>query len=139
TSSNFPVSGALQPTLGGQQDGFAAKLNSSGSAIVYSTYLGGAADDRGSSIAVDSSGAAYIAGNTSSTNFPTASPLQASNQGATDAFVTKLNASGAALIYSTYLGGSGIENIEVGGSIAVDSSGSAYITGATASANFPVF
>jgi hypothetical protein len=138
-SSNFPLSGPFQAALGGQQDGFVAKLNSTGSALVYSTYLGGSADDRGSSIAVDSAGSAYIAGNTGSTNFPTASPLQAANQGATDAFVTKLSVSGASLIYSTYLGGSGVENIELGGSIAVDSAGSAYITGATSSTNFPVF
>ena len=139
TSSNFPVVGAYQGTLGGQQDGFVTKLNAAGSGIVYSTYLGGALDDRGSSIAVDSSGAAYITGNTSSTNFPTYLALQPANSGATDAFVTKLNPSGFTLAYSTYLGGSGTENIEVGRSIAVDSSGSAYITGGTSSANFPVF
>jgi len=139
TSSNFPVLGAYQGTLGGQQDGFVTKLNAAGSGIVYSTYLGGALDDRGSSIAVDSSGAAYITGNTSSTNFPTYLALQPANSGATDAFVTKLNPSGFTLAYSTYLGGSGTENIEVGRSIAVDSSGSAYITGGTSSANFPVF
>jgi hypothetical protein len=138
TSSNFPLSSPFQATLGGQQDGFVTKLNSTGSALLYSTYLGGAADDRGSSIALDSGGAAYIAGNTSSTNFPTASPLQAANNSATDAFVTKLSAAGA-LVYSTYLGGSGTENIEVGRSIAVDSAGSAYIAGTTTSTNFPLF
>ena len=138
TSTNFPVLGAFQAALAGQQDGFVTKLNAAGSAIVYSTYLGGALDDRGSSIAVDSAGAAYIAGNTNSTNFPTVSALQTSNSGSTDAFVAKLSASGASLVYSTYLGGSGTENIEVGRSIAVDSSLSAYVTGATSSTNFPV-
>jgi hypothetical protein len=139
TSSNFPVLGAFQAALGGQQDGFVTKLNKTGSAIVYSTYLGGALDDRGSSIAVDTSGAAYVAGNTISTNFPTAAALQAVNSGATDAFVTKLSANGHSLVFSTYLGGSETENIEVGRSIVVDSMGCAYITGTTSSTDFPVF
>ena len=139
TSIDFPILGAFQSTPGGGMDAFVTKLNAAGSAIVYSTYLGGSADDRGSSIAVDSSGNAYVAGNTSSTNFPTLSALQAANGGGGDAFITKLSASGASLIYSTYLGGSGVENVELGRSIAVDSTGSAYITGMTASANFPTF
>jgi len=139
TSANFPVAGAFQATLGGGQDGFVTKLNAAGSGIIYSTYLGGSLDDRGSSIALDSSGAAYVAGNTSSTNFPIASALQSSNGGASDAFVTKLSAAGNSLMYSTYLGGSGAENVELGRSIAVDSANSAYITGMTASANFPTF
>jgi len=139
TSANFPLSGPVQATLGGGQDGFVTKLIAAGNGIAYSTYLGGSLDDRGSSIAVDSSGAAYVAGNTSSFNFPMVSPLQPSIGGATDAFVTKLNAAGNSLVYSTYLGGSGVENIELGKSIAVDSSNNAYITGMTASANFPTF
>jgi len=139
TSANFLVADAFQATLGGGQDGFVTKLNAAGNGVVYSTYLGGSLDDRGSSIAIDSSGAAYVAGNTSSTDFPTASAMQPSYGGATDAFVTKLSAAGNALIYSTYLGGSGIENIELGRSIAVDSANNAYITGMTASVNFPTF
>src|SRR5207245_2912332 len=119
-------------------DAFVTKLSVSGAALVYSTYLGGSLDDRGSSIAVDSSGAAYIAGNTNSTNFPTHTPVQAANSGAQDAFVAKLNASGSALLYSTYLGGTGTETIELGRSIAVDSGGSAYVTGSTSSTNFPL-
>ena len=139
TSTNFLVAAPFQATLGGGVDGFVTKLNAAGNGVIYSTYLGGSLDDRGSSIAVDSSGSAYVAGNTSSTNFPIASALQPSNGGATDAFVTKLNATGNALIYSTYLGGSGAENIELGRSIAVDSANNAYITGMTASVNFPTF
>jgi hypothetical protein len=139
TSNNFPVANAFQALPGGGQDGFVTKLNAAGSAIVYSTYLGGSLDDRGSSIAVDSSGAAYVTGNTSSTNFPTVSALQAANGGAPDAFVTKLSASGSSAIYSTYLGGSGVENMELGRSIAVDSSNNAYVTGTTFSSNFPTF
>ncbi len=137
TSVNFPVVGALQATYAGAQDGFVTKLNPAGSAIVYSTYLGGSLSDQGSSIAVDSTGAAYIAGYTMSTNFPVVSPAQAANAGAPDAFVSKLSPSGSTLVYSTYLGGTGMEYVETGRSIAVDSSGSAYITGTTASANFP--
>jgi Beta-propeller repeat len=139
SSANFLVAAAFQATLGGGQDGFVTKLNAAGNGVIYSTYLGGSLDDRGSSIAVDSSGFAYVAGNTSSFNFPIASALQSSNGGATDAFVTKLSATGSALIYSTYLGGSGVENVELGRSIAVDSANNAYITGMTASVNFPTF
>jgi hypothetical protein len=74
--------------------------------LIYSTYLGGDSDDIGSSVAVDSAGSAYVTGYTSSTNFPTANPLQSFNGGGTDAFVAKLNAAGSALVYTTYLGGS---------------------------------
>ena len=83
------------------------KINAAGSALVYSTYLGGSGNDYGNGIAVDGSGNAYVTGSTESTNFPTANPLQASNGGSSDAFVTKINAAGSALVYSTYLGGSG--------------------------------
>jgi hypothetical protein len=140
TSANFPVANPVQAALAGGQDAFVTKLSATGSTIVYSTYLGGLLDDRGSSITVDSSGSAYVAGNTNSTNFPVAgNPVQASYGGATDAFVAKLNVTGNPLVYSTYLGGSGQENVEVGRSIAVDSSGSAYVTGMTSSTNFPTF
>jgi hypothetical protein len=102
--------------------------------LAYSTYLGGSDTDGGGGIAVDTSGNAYATGATYSTNFPTANPLQAANQGLGDAFVAKLNAAGSALVYSTYLGGSGDES---GQGIAVDPSGNAYITGQTTSTNFP--
>src|SRR5206468_4241497 len=102
--------------------------------LSYSTYLGGNGRDGGFDIAVDAAGNAYVAGFTSSPNFPTASPFQANGDGFGDAFVTKLNAAGSALLYSTYLGGSG----EDGGlGIAVDAAGNAYVTGFTGSANFP--
>jgi hypothetical protein len=139
TSTNFPVVGAIHSTSAGGMDAFVTKLSPSGGVIDYSTYLGGAAGDQGSSIAVDSTGAAYIAGTTSSTNFPTVSAFQAANGGAQDGFVAKLNPAGSALVYSTYLGGSGVENVELGRSIAVDSSGCAYVVGTTSSANFPTF
>jgi len=139
TSSNFPTASPLQPANGGgDNDAFVAKLNPGGSALVYSTYLGGSGEDGGQGIAVDSSGNAYVAGWTRSTNFPTASPLQPAWGGgdwsAFDAFVAKLNAAGSALVYSTYLGGTGSD---YGFAISVDSSGNAYVAGATPSTNFP--
>ena len=136
-SSNFPITaGALQPQSGGDADIFISKLNSSGSALIYSTYLGGNSDiDDGLAIAVDSSGNAYVSGETASDNFPTtAGALQTTFGGLVDAFVSKLNSCGSALIYSTYLGGGGFD---LGGGIAVDSSGNAYVTGSTQSSDFP--
>ena len=134
SSTNFPVMNPLQPTLGGSYDAFVAKLNASGSALVYSTYLGGSGVENGNAIAVDSLGNAYVAGETNSTNFPTMDPLQPTLGGFYNAFVAKLNASGSALVYSTYFGGSGYDSAN---RIAVDSSGNAYIAGFTTSTNFP--
>jgi len=136
-STNFPTASPLQAFYGGgNHDAFVAKLNPAGSALVYSTYLGGSGDDAGFGIGVDSTGNAYVTGWTSSTNFPTASPLQAAYGGGSyDAFVVKLNAAGSALVYSTYLGGSGDDRSY---GIAVDSGGSAYVTGYTSSTNFPL-
>ncbi|MFZ3094438.1 MAG: SBBP repeat-containing protein, partial [Methanothrix sp.] len=98
------------------------------------TYLGGSSDDSGLSLAIDSSGNAYVAGYTASTNFPTKNPLQASKAGSSDVFVAKINSAGPELSYSTYLGGSGFDYAK---GIAVDGSGNAYVTGYTASTNFP--
>ena len=110
------------------------KINASGSALVYSTYLGGSGIDVGQGIAVDSSGNAYVIGGTNSTDFPTTNPLQPRyGGGEDDAFVTKINPTGSALVYSTYLGGSGIDE-SLG--IAVDSSGNAYVTGQPAQTTF---
>jgi hypothetical protein len=134
TSTDFPTANALQPANGGGADAFVAKLNAAGTALAYSTYLGGSADDSGDGIAVDSQGNAYVTGATTSTNFPTANPLQPAYGGNSDAFVAKLNAMGSALVYATYLGGSGDD---VGQGIAVDSQGNAYVTGYTGSTNFP--
>jgi hypothetical protein len=143
-SSSFPTANALQPTLKGLiQNAFVTKINANGSAFVYSTYLGGRnisddtpkdPGDQGNGIAVDSSGNAYVAGQTSSADFATANPLQSSLVGPTDAFLTKINASGSALVYSTFLGGSGDDRAD---SVAVDGVGNAYIAGTTFSTNFP--
>jgi hypothetical protein len=141
SSTNFPTANAFQnvhgfPCCGGTPpDAFVTKLNAAGSALVYSTYLGGSNTESGNSIALDSEGSAYVVGETSSTNFPTANALQATNVGGMgDAFVTKFNPAGSALVYSTYLGGS---NVEKSFDIAVDSAGNAYVVGDTASDDFP--
>ena len=135
-STDFPVVNPIQGSFAGYYDAFVSKLNSSGTALVYSTYLGGSNYyDSGQGIAVDTSGNAYVTGGTDSTNFPLVNPIQGSLAGSGDAFVTKLNTSGTALVYSTYLGGSGGE---IGSGIAVDSSGNVYVTGTTSSTNFPL-
>lgn len=158
-SADFPTTaGAFQTTFGGGScgaapqeakpcaDAFVAKLNPTGSALAYSTYLGGGSYDAGQGIAVDGAGNAYVTGFTTSSNFPAANALQpgcdncgfpgeAGAQGlSSDAFVTKLNPAGSALVYSTYLGGSGADT---GTGIAVDPPGNAYVTGYTASKDFP--
>jgi K319-like protein/beta-propeller repeat-containing protein/HYR domain-containing protein len=142
-SSNFPT---LNPIPGGgtfgggSQDGVVTKLNAAGNALIYSTYLGGNIFDAAQDIALDGSGNVYIAGWTSSTNFPTVNPIPGGGTfgGGSDGFVSKLNPSGNALIYSTYLGGSGgASGEEQSRSIAVDSSDNAYVAGFTNSTNFP--
>src|SRR5262245_16595924 len=140
--SGYPTTdGAFQRTPGGGtcetvpcRDAFVTKLDPAGT-VVYSTLLGGGADDAGNSITVDSGGNAAVTGFTRSRNFPiTAGAFQATLLGTTDAFVTKLNAAGSALLYSTYLGGTGVD---IGNGIALDGAGTAHITGTTSSANFP--
>ncbi len=136
-SLDFPITGgAYQPTLTGSVDVFITKFNPTGSALIYSTYLGGSSVDHASAIALDSSGNAYITGDTNSADFPTTPGAFQTifGFGAKDAFVTKLNATGSALVYSTFLGGN---DLDFGYGIAVDSSGNAYITGQTSSNNFP--
>lgn len=142
-SNDFPTTdSAYQPNYGGGYefpkdfgDAFVAKFNSSGTDLIYSTYLGGNSHDEAHDIAIDASGNAYVTGFTRSSNFPTASPFQATLNGTGDAFVTKLNANGSAPVYSTYLGGSSSDS---GDGIAVDASGNVYVTGMTGSFNFPL-
>ncbi|MFC1476226.1 SBBP repeat-containing protein [Candidatus Zixiibacteriota bacterium] len=138
TSSDFPTENPYQVDFGGgYDDAFVTKLDNSGNALVYSTYLGGSSKDRGNGISVDGAGNAYITGGTSSSDFPTEGEYQ-TNQGDDDGFVTKLNSTGNDLVYSTYLGGSSDEWYGDGcGDIAVDGSGNAYITGTTASSDYP--
>lgn len=133
----FPITpGTAQPVLGGGGvDAFVTKLNAAGSALVYSTYLGGSGGEDGLAIAVDASGNAYVTGLTTPGNFPTtAGAFQTTYAGGLDAFVTKLNATGSAFTSSTYFGGTDEER---GYGIAVDAFGSAYVTGITRSADFP--
>jgi Beta-propeller repeat/Secretion system C-terminal sorting domain len=135
SSSDYPATSGAYKTNGcGNSDAFVTKLNSTGSSIVYSTFIGGSQDDGGNSIAIDASGNAYITGSTSSSNYPILGAYQTTfGGGYSDAFVTKLNSTGSALVYSTFIGGSGDDG---GNSIAIDASGNAYITGSTSSTNF---
>ena len=161
-STDFPVTqGALLTTRPSYQTGFVTKLNPSGNALVYSTYLGGTngmSGDSAVAVAVDGSGNAYLVGAASSTNFPvTTGAYQTVNNiydsngygnlGGTNAFVAKLNPTGSALVYSTYLGGSGMtwgngDATEMYGDsasgIAIDGPGDAYIVGGAYSTNFPI-
>jgi PKD repeat protein len=134
TSTAFPTHAPVQSAFAGTTDAFVTEFNSSGSALVYSTYLGGSGDDEANSIAVDSSGSAYVTGFTASTDFPTASPIQSSNAGGNDVFVTKYKPLGTALVYSTYLGGAATDSAN---GIALDSSNNAYVVGSTLSTAFP--
>jgi len=147
TSTDFPTTAGVSQTVsGGSDDAFVSELNASGTALVYSTYLGGNGSDSGNALAVDSGGNAYLTGVTQSSNFPTtANALQPTDptngcggfgtSPCIDAFVAALNSSGG-LLYGTYLGGSGTANTW-GYAIALDAANNAYITGQTDAANFP--
>jgi len=141
-SNNFPTASPYQGVKAGPYGiatAFVSKFDPDGTTLVYSTYLGGSGMDSGAGIAVDSSGDAYVAGTTSSTDFPiTETPAinayQGSLNGTSNAFVTELNPTGSGLIYSTYLGGSGTDS---GAGIAVDANDNIYVTGQTTSSDFP--
>jgi len=137
TSANFPTAGGpYQAALKAGADAFVAKIAPNTGGIVYSTFLGGSGDEEGNGIAVDASGAAYVTGDTSSTNFPLMGPYQSTyGGGATDAFITRLAGSGQSLLYSTYLGGSGAD---AGFAIVTDPAGNSYVTGSTTSTDYPV-
>jgi hypothetical protein len=142
TSTDFPITVSAYDTTynggGAYGDVFVTKINSSGTNLIYSTYLGGSNDERAFSIAVDNAGNAYVAGRTISSDFPvTSTSFDTSFNLGRDAFLTKLNSSGSALLYSTYLGGSSDENDNTG-DIAIDNTGNAYLTGYTSSADFPI-
>ena len=139
-STDFPVTaGALDTTHNGTFDAFVTRVNSTGTAFSYSSFLGGSGREQGEGITVDAAGNIYLTGWTASPDFPTMYPLQATLAGAQDAFVTVLDATGSTLEASTYLGGSGTEMTEkesVG--IALDSIGNVYVAGTTESSDFPV-
>ncbi len=136
-SPDFPIpvgTTPFQATLAGSSDAFVTKVNFSGTALLYSTYLGGSEADTGQGIQVDSTGNAYVAGYTFSTNFPTMNPIQNANAGNADIFVSELNPTGSALVFSTYYGGN--EQDRAFG-IALDSSANIYVAGNTLSSDFP--
>lgn len=136
-SSNFPTTpGAFDRIFNENSDVFVTKLNSSGSGLIYSTFIGGINNDEAERIAVDTSGCVYVIGRTESFNFPTTPGVLDTNlDGTSDAFVTKVSPTGDSLIYSSFLGGSGVE---WGYGIAVDLNGNALVTGGTSSTNFPI-
>jgi hypothetical protein len=133
-STTFPATElAFDKVANGGTDVFVTKLDATGSTLIYSTYLGGSANDTGNGIAVDAFGSAYVTGHTFSFNFPLAGAFDTTRV-VQEAFVTKLAPTGSTLVYSTYLGGTGAD---AGHDIAVDSELSAYITGQTFSDDFP--
>jgi hypothetical protein len=134
-SSDFPTHNAVQPANAGDDDVFVSKLSADGKTLIYSTYLGGSEEDENWGIALDGGRNAYISGTTESPDFPTRNALQPQYGGDGDAFLTKLNATGTALVYATYLGG---DKADAGLGVAVDGTGSAILGGTTASATFPL-
>jgi len=136
TSHDFPTTpGAFSRTSGGSNDAFVTKLNATGSALVYSTYLGGLDNELGARIRLDAQNNAYVMGSTRSADFPTtAGAFDTTHNGAFDVFVTKLNSTGSGLIYSTFIGGS---NFDSGQGLAIDAAGNAYVSGGTLSLDFP--
>ena len=129
-SSDFPTQGAYQSSLKGATNAFVLELSSTGSTLMYSTFLGGTGNDVANGLALDSGGNAYVVGSTTSTDFPTQNPLPSETG---DGFVTKLNSSGNTLVYSTYLGGG---TGDFAGAVAVDGTGNAYVTGGTKNPGF---
>ncbi|MFX0065050.1 MAG: SBBP repeat-containing protein [Candidatus Hermodarchaeota archaeon] len=134
--SNFPLKNPYQDTHGGgSYDAFVTKLNATGNGLIFSTYLGGNSGDEGNAIVVDNDGNSFITGYTKSDNFPTYKAYNSTFGLAQDVFITKLNATGNGLVFSTYLGG---KYDDIGHAIAVDDAGNTYITGETTSSNFPL-
>jgi hypothetical protein len=134
-ATDFPTTSAAQSAYKGSGDAFVAKLNTTGTAFLYSTYLGGSNSDQASAVAIDASGEAWVTGNTSSSDFPTLNAAQSSLAGTSDAFITRLQSTGA-LEFSTYLGDAG--GTTQGTGIAVNSTATfGYVTGYTSGGTFP--
>ena len=133
-SLDFPTENPYQAGSGGSWDAFVSALSSTGSALFYSTYLGGSGYDRGYGISLGTDRKAYVTGYTSSLDFPTENPYQAGSGGNRDIFVSALSSTGSALFYSTYQGGSGEDE---GYGISLGTDGRAYVTGYTSSSDFP--
>ncbi len=139
SSVNFPLLNAFDSSAPGGQEPFVAKLNSLGTALLYSTFLGGGSNDRGDSIALDVAGNAYVSGSATSDDFPVRNAFQVQRAGAADAFVAKIGTAPSSqtpvLLWSTYLGGEVDELSPV--RLAVSAAGNVAISGTTASAQFP--
>jgi hypothetical protein len=133
-SLDFPAGNGLQEDSGGSADAFVVKLDPSGSSLVYATFLGGSDNDLGRGLVLDPAGNAYVSGDTHSLDFPVRNAFQSRLGGVSDGFVAKLNPTGTALLYSTYLGGSGFDSAM---GIAVDTAGNTVLMGQTVSADFP--
>ncbi|MBL4817642.1 MAG: SBBP repeat-containing protein, partial [Deltaproteobacteria bacterium] len=147
-SSDFPTVSALDSTLGGTQDAFITKLNGDFTALTYSTYIGGSLADRSAGIALDTvssdcttlgSACVAIVGQTTSTDLTMTNANDSSHNGGDDIYVMKLNSAGSAVVYSTYLGGSGDDQVLGFRNISIDSNGEAWITGTTNSTDLPTF
>ena len=144
TSADYPTTvGAIQSAYNGPSwmgsDAFVSKLNPDGTALIYSTYLGGTGYDQANGIAVDPAGNAFVAGWTQSSDFPTTAgsyrPTAVGSAGYADVFVSKINPTGTALVYSTYLGGTSEDEAN---SLALDAYGNAHVAGTTWSVDFPM-
>ncbi|MHC4211553.1 MAG: SBBP repeat-containing protein [Planctomycetota bacterium] len=137
-STDFPTVDPIQAEPIGNpysySDAFVTKLSADGSTILYSTYLGGAKDDRAVALALDASGNMFLAGNTDSIDFPTVNPIQSTYAGEQDVFVARLSADGSTIEYSTYLGGEDWDRVA---HLVLDGSGHAYVAGSTRSIAFP--
>ena len=132
---DFPTKNAIQATLAGTVNVFLSKIKRGGQELEYSTYLGGSSTDFGTGIALDQHSNVYLTGYTTSKDFPVINAFQSSLAGTQNGFVTKINPNGNDILYSTYLGGS---STDAANGIAVDISGSVYVTGSTDSADFPM-
>jgi hypothetical protein len=133
-SSDFPVEDPFQSASEGGFDAFVTKMDTAGSALIYSTYLGGSGSEEGTAIEVTSSGIVYVTGTTGSSDFPVEDPIQADIAGSNDLFVTKFETSGSSIEYSTYIGGSGFDS---GEGITFKGSNEVYVAGFTDSNDFP--
>ncbi|MFW9963205.1 MAG: SBBP repeat-containing protein [Candidatus Sifarchaeia archaeon] len=135
SSDDFPELNGYDESFNGQRDCFVVKVNSTGTGVLYSTYVGGSGIDELNSISVDDDGIVYATGLTASSNFPTQNAYSDSLNGFKDCFVFKLSQNGQSILYSSYIGGSDTED---GTAIIHDSAGAAYITGYTESNDFPL-
>jgi len=147
TTNTFPTTtNAFQRTPAQEEDAFVSVISADGNSLLYSTFLRGARDDRGSAVSVDNTNKIYVAGRTSSQDFPVRNAFQSTIHGSFDSFVAKLDpglSGNASLLYSTYLGGTGSHDntptdFDSSSGIVADANGNAFVCGSTDSADFPV-